>query len=97
MAAKVAAQVEAKFAAQFETLQKSLDRIYVSNVSVVNLPSPCAIYSANDHLTINYGWGGTSEGEVEHVNALNNNNFRPNNNPYSNTYNPGWKNHLNFS
>ncbi|KAA3465597.1 integrase [Gossypium australe] len=24
-------------------------------------------------------------------------NFRPQNNPYSNTYNPGWRNHPNFS
>ena len=24
-------------------------------------------------------------------------NFQRQNNPYSNTYNPGWKNHLNFS
>jgi hypothetical protein len=76
----VAAQVEAKFAAQYETLQKSIYRMSVSNVSAVNLPSPCAIFGANDHLTINYYWGGTSEGEVEQVNALNNNNFLPNNN-----------------
>jgi hypothetical protein len=55
LAAKVAAQVDAKFAAQFETLQNSLDRMSVSNVSAVNLPSPCAICGANDHLAINYG------------------------------------------
>jgi hypothetical protein len=98
LATKVATQVEAKFAVQYETLQKIIYRMSVSNVSAVNLPSPCAIFDANDHLTINYCWGGTSEGDVEHVNALNNNNFLPNNNnPYFNIYNPGWRNHPNFS
>jgi hypothetical protein len=36
------------------------------------------------------------EGSVEQANMLNNN-FRLQNNPYSNTYNSGWKNHPNFS
>ena len=34
---------------------------------------------------------------IEQLNALNNFNGRPQGNPYSNTYNPGWRNHLNFS
>ncbi|XP_057248164.1 uncharacterized protein LOC104893987 [Beta vulgaris subsp. vulgaris] len=34
---------------------------------------------------------------TEQANALLNTNTRPQNNPYSNTYNPGWKNHPNFS
>jgi len=34
---------------------------------------------------------------VEHANAMQNFNPRPQNNPYSNTYNPGWRNHPNFS
>ncbi|XP_019179258.1 PREDICTED: uncharacterized protein LOC109174479 [Ipomoea nil] len=34
---------------------------------------------------------------VEQVNAMNNFNQRPRNDPYSNSYNPGWKNHPNFS
>ncbi|XP_057248258.1 uncharacterized protein LOC130590231 [Beta vulgaris subsp. vulgaris] len=34
---------------------------------------------------------------TEHVNALLNTNTRPQNNPYSNTFNPGWKHHPNFS
>ncbi|KAG8475504.1 hypothetical protein CXB51_032277 [Gossypium anomalum] len=33
----------------------------------------------------------------EQVNCMGNNNFRSQNNPYSNTYNAGWKNHPNFS
>ncbi|KAG8491810.1 hypothetical protein CXB51_015017 [Gossypium anomalum] len=35
--------------------------------------------------------------EKEQVNYIGNNNFRSQNNPYSNTYNAGWKNHPNFS
>ena len=34
---------------------------------------------------------------VEHANALHNYGQRPQNNPYSNTFNPGWRNHPNFS
>ena len=35
--------------------------------------------------------------EEEEVNAMNNFNPRLRNDPYSNTYNPGWRNHPNFS
>ncbi|KAL1156681.1 hypothetical protein V6Z11_A08G106800 [Gossypium hirsutum] len=35
--------------------------------------------------------------EKEQVNYMGNNNFRSQNNPYSNTYNAGWRNHPNFS
>ncbi|KAG8501020.1 hypothetical protein CXB51_003083 [Gossypium anomalum] len=35
--------------------------------------------------------------EEEQVNYMGNNNFISQNNPYSNTYNAGWKNHPNFS
>jgi hypothetical protein len=75
LATKVAVQNEAKFVAKFKTLQKSLERMTVSNVSAVNLLNLCAIYGAKDHLVINCGWGGTSEWEVKHENVLNNKNF----------------------
>ncbi|KAG8493031.1 hypothetical protein CXB51_010401 [Gossypium anomalum] len=35
--------------------------------------------------------------EEEQVNYMGNNNFKSQNNPYSNTYDAGWKNHPNFS
>jgi hypothetical protein len=39
---------------------------------------------------------GIQESGLDQINALNN--FgRPQNDPYSNTYNPGWRNHPNFS
>ncbi|KAJ0714148.1 putative retrotransposon gag domain, aspartic peptidase domain superfamily [Helianthus annuus] len=45
-----------------------------------------------------YQVGDFSTGEMshEHVDFMGNQ-YRPQNNPYSNTYNPGWKNHPNFS
>ena len=36
-------------------------------------------------------------GPEEEVHAMNNYNPRPRNDPYSNTYNPWWRNHPNFS
>ncbi|MDV3153251.1 MAG: hypothetical protein Q8755_02625, partial [Candidatus Phytoplasma australasiaticum] len=39
-----------------------------------------------------------SSGDVSHEQVdFMGNQYRPQNNPYSNTYNPGWKNHPNFS
>jgi hypothetical protein len=82
-----------KLGAQMEAMQRKFDQMNVSAVSQFN---PCAICGGTDHLPINCTLGMSSEGEIEQVNALNNN-FRPQNNPYSNTYNPGWRNHPNFS
>ncbi|XP_038719828.1 uncharacterized protein LOC120012477 [Tripterygium wilfordii] len=39
----------------------------------------------------------SSFSEHEHVNYAEQGGFHPNNNPFSNTYNPGWRNHPNFS
>jgi hypothetical protein len=85
-----------KLAAQLETMQKSIDRLTNQNISAVHQSSTCAICGGGDHLTINCNWGGSAEGDVKQVNILNNN-YRPQNNPYSNSYKPGWRNHPNFS
>jgi hypothetical protein len=58
------------------------------NASSVDQFFSCATYGCTDHLTVNYTF--------EQTNMLNNN-FRPQNNPFSNTYNPRWRNHPNFS
>jgi hypothetical protein len=79
-----------------ETMQKSIDRLTNKNVSAVHQLPTCAICGGGDHLAINYNWSGSAEGDTEQVNVLNNN-YRPQNNTYSNTYNPGWRNHPNFS
>jgi hypothetical protein len=85
-----------KLPAQLEAMQKSIDRLTDQNISVVHQSPTCAICGRSDHFAINCGWGGPAEGDVEQVNALNNN-FRPQNNSYSNTYNSGWRIHPNFS
>ena len=41
--------------------------------------------------------GGPGPGEEGEVQAMDNYNPRPRNDPFSNTYNPGWRNHPNFS
>jgi hypothetical protein len=67
-----------------------------ANASSVDQFFPCATCGCTDHLTVNCIYQQMEEGSVEQANMLNNN-FRPQNNPYSNTYNPGWRNHPNFS
>ena len=41
--------------------------------------------------------GGPGLEEEKEGQAMNNYNSRPRNDPYSNTYNPGWRNHPNYS
>jgi Retrotransposon gag protein len=55
-----------------------------ANVSSVDQFFPCAICGCTDHLTVNCIYQQMEEGSVEQANMLNNN-FRPQNNPYSNT------------
>jgi Retrotransposon gag protein len=77
-----------KLAAQLEAMQKSIDRLTNQNVSAVHESPSCAICGGGDHLAINCNWGRSTKGDAEQVNVLNNN-YRPQNNPYSNSYNPG--------
>jgi hypothetical protein len=87
--------ISTKLATQMEAMQKSIDRLINQNISAVHQSLTCAICGGGDHLAINYNWGRSVEGDAEQVNAFNNN-FKSQNNPYSNTYNPGLRNHLNF-
>jgi hypothetical protein len=87
--------ISTKLATQLETIQKSIDRLTNQNIPAVHQSSTCSIYSGGDHLAINCNWGEFAEGDMKQVNTFNNN-FILRNNPYSNTYNPGWRNHPNF-
>ncbi|XP_078168500.1 uncharacterized protein LOC144563001 [Carex rostrata] len=81
-------------AAEIAALNRKIDQMSVNSVN--NSSSlPCSICGDTDHLAINCGIG--HGGSIEEVNAINQGNFKPNNNPYSNTYNPGWRNHPNFA
>jgi hypothetical protein len=88
--------ISTKLAAQMEAMQKSIDRLTNQNISAVHQSPTCVICGGGDHLAINFNWGRSAEGDAEQVNVLNNN-YRPQNNPYSNSYNLGWRNHPNFS
>ena len=81
-------------AAEIAALNRKIDQMSVKSVNNSS-PLPCSICGGTDHLAINCGV--SNEGSYEDVNAINQGNFQPNNNPYSNTYNPGWRNHPNFS
>ncbi|XP_078163496.1 uncharacterized protein LOC144558528 [Carex rostrata] len=83
--------------AKFDALTKRLDKLNVNAVSTGNLFS-CDNCGIGDHSTLECQLGNSQfrELEIEQVNALNG--FgRPQNDPFSNTYNPGWRNHPNFS
>jgi hypothetical protein len=57
-------------------------------------PQVCAICSQFDHTTdicLLYSFA-----DQEQANYVGQNNYPPKNNLYSNTYNPGWRNHPNF-
>lgn len=77
--------------AKVEALQRELGR---KNNSTVGSAMYCEIFSGDNHTADECQLG--KEMGQEEVNMVNNS-FRPQNNPYSNTYNPGWRNHPNFS
>jgi hypothetical protein len=58
-------------------------------------PEPCSFCSSTMHKVNNYPtYVNYANASNEQVNATFS---RPGNDPYSNTYNPGWRNHPNFS
>ena len=79
-----------------DAITKRLDQM---NVNAVNssAPSPCEICCSIEHITLNCQVGSPFFEDPNEVNYDQNFNPRPTNDPYSNTYNSGWKNHLNFS
>jgi len=69
------------------------------NVNAVNssAPSPYEICGSIEHISLNFQVGSHFSQYPNEVNYVQNFNPRLINDPYSNTYNPGWKNHLNLS
>ena len=54
----------------------------------------CSICASPMHAFVDYPCVGKSDYVTEQINATQG--FPPSNNPYSNTYNHGWRNHPNF-
>ena len=79
-----------KLSADLLLLNKKVDNL--SNVKSVNSNLSYINCGGSDHWTAECQSGNGDNNQTEEVNALNQDNqdnYRPNNNPYSNTYNPG--------
>jgi len=83
---------------KMDVMTQKVDRL---NVNAVNscAPSPsCDRCDSLDHVTENCQVGNPwAPSLVEHVAYVNNIQPRPNHDPCSNSYNPGWKQHPNVS
>ncbi|XP_042396837.1 uncharacterized protein LOC121986983 [Zingiber officinale] len=82
-------------AAKVDALTYKFENFNVNAVSSII----CEICGVTGHSAMNCQIMVTQPtgAQVEQVDAINNYAQKPNNNPYSNTYNPGWRNHPNFS
>ena len=84
--------------AKMDAMTQKLDKL---NVYAVNscAPSPlCDRCGLLEHVSENCQVGNPfAPPHVEHAAYVNNFQPRPNHDPYSNSYNPGWKQHPNFS
>ena len=74
-------------------------RLDCINANAVNSGAPplCEIRGSIEHVTLNCQVGSPFPQNSSEVNYVQNFNLRPTNDPYSNTYNPGWRNQPNFS
>jgi len=83
---------------KMDAMTQKLDRL---NVNVVNSCAPsltCDRCGSHHHVTENCQVGNPfAPSPTKHVAYVNNFQPRSNHNPYSNSYNPGWRLHLNFS
>ena len=82
--------------AKLDTLIKQLQKLNFARYPSQVLS--CEVCGGG-HSTMEFQQGTIfSQGySIEKLNALNYFNGRPQGNPYSNIYNPGWRNHSNFS
>jgi hypothetical protein len=87
---------------QMDTLERKLDMLVkvmtthnISSIQQIAQVEVCAICSHSDHTTETCPM--FSFTDQEKANYVGQNNYPPKNNPYSNTYNAGWRIHPNFS
>ncbi|CAL2280276.1 unnamed protein product [Prunus armeniaca] len=80
-------------ASQVSNLEKKLENFMQSMTKFVSPSSVCAICSDNSHPTNNCPLSDLTQEQANQINSFQ----KPRHDPYSNTYNPGWKNHPNFS
>jgi len=78
-------------------MSKKLECLNVNYVSSSTPCPSCDICGSVDHVTMHCQVGSPFSQDVsDQVNYVNYN-PRPTNDPFSSTYNPGWRNHPNFS
>ena len=79
-------------AAEMATLSQQLGKMNVNDIQT----NVVCYHCAGNHSSVDYQMGNPfaqlSYGQANYVS-----NFQRQNNPYLNTYNPGWRNHPNFS
>ncbi|CAL9025913.1 unnamed protein product, partial [Prunus brigantina] len=80
---------------KLDILVKAMSSQNISQVQQVAKIEVCAICSHSNHTTETCLMSCFTD--HEQANYVGQNNYHPKNNPYSNTYNPGWKDHPNFS
>ena len=82
--------------AKVDAMTQRLDQ---KNVNTMNssASSPCEICGSIKHISLPHQVGSPFFQDPDEVNYVQKFNPRPTNDPYSNTYNPGWKNHPNLS
>lgn len=80
---------------KLDMLVKAMSAQNISQIQQVAKAEVCAICSHSNHTTETCPMSGFTDHEQS--NYVGQNNYHPKNNPYSNTYNPGWKDHPNFS
>ncbi|CAL9025911.1 unnamed protein product [Prunus brigantina] len=80
---------------KLDILVKAMSAQNISQVQQVAKIEVCAICSHSNHTTETCPMSCFTD--HEQANYVGQNNYHPKNNPYSNTYNPGWKDHPNFS
>jgi len=81
-----------------DAMSKKLECLNVNSINS-SIPSPsCNICGSFDHFTVHGQVGSPfTQYTSEQVNYMNNYDPRPTNDPFFGTYNPGWRNHRNFS
>jgi len=84
--------------AKMDAMTQKLDKLNVNAMYSCALFPVCDRCGALDCVTENYQVGNPfAPSHVEDVANVNNFQPRPNHDPYSNSYNSGWKHHPNFS
>ena len=79
-------------AAQMATLSQQLGKMNVNAIQTNVVCDHCAGNHSSVDCQMGNPFAQSSYGQANYVS-----NFQRQNNPYSNTYNPGWRNHPNFS